>query len=529
MVEKVYCDEWVEIIQDDGIYSLRSLKMGMAFDAFNQIIHFQLRHLKITSFMAIRNVLGNAPAGPVPFAVARERVVIRVSEDDFKAWFSLYVPPAELGETGRAKLAGEVFTALQKAGVIFGIRSAVLTGHLDIGDEYLIAEGLMPTHGDDAVIRMIEPVIPKPQVIENGNANYYEMNLIHPIQAGDWLGERVEPKLGMPGKTVLGKEIPPLEGRSKPLKYDRKSVREETVNGITTLYATKTGALNYKGEQVGVYDFLEIQGNVDYNTGNVQFDGYLSVKGLIEDGFSVTASRDVQILGHMGVGDAEMIESRDGNIYITGGIAGKGRARIRCRKNLYVKFLSNVEIECDGTVYIGFYSYNSVIRARQVVVESPKGRITGGSIEADIRVEAAELGNRAENRTIVRVHGFDRKQLQETFEGERANLEESRARMVRCKQLLSVYTANPRLTDEQKVQMENIRNEMDELREGLKDTEFRIRNLAEYLKTPGEGAVIVRSRIYGKVRVEIKQSFEECTSEGPGITWYARSGDMVRK
>ena len=76
---------------------------------------------------------------------------------------------------------------------------------------------------------------------------------------------------------------------------------------------------------------------------------------------------------------------------------------LRCKKNLYVKFLSDITVECEGNVYVGFYCMNTNIRARQVVVEAPRGRIIGGTIDADVRVSSADIGNVAENRTVIRV------------------------------------------------------------------------------------------------------------------------------
>ena len=72
----------------------------------------------------------------------------------------------------------------------------------------------------------------------------------------------------------------------------------------------------YKGDAIGVYDFLEIKGDIDFSTGNIDFDGFLSVKGTVEDNFTAVSSRDLEILGECGVGAAEQIGSTDGSIYI---------------------------------------------------------------------------------------------------------------------------------------------------------------------------------------------------------------------
>ena len=102
-------------------------------------------------------------------------------------------------------------------------------------------------------------------------------------------------------------------------------------------YIQKNGAVYYKGDSIGVYDFLEIKGDVDFSTGNIDFDGYLSIKGTVEDNFSVEASNDLEILGEYGVGAADKISSHEGNIYIKGGITGRNRESFAA-KNLYVSF-----------------------------------------------------------------------------------------------------------------------------------------------------------------------------------------------
>ena len=65
----------------------------------------------------------------------------------------------------------------------------------------------------------------------------------------------------------------------------------------------------------------------------------MSVKGTVEDNFSVVASNDLEILGDYGVGAADKISSREGNIYIKGGIAGKNRPLYAVRKSLCQIFI----------------------------------------------------------------------------------------------------------------------------------------------------------------------------------------------
>jgi uncharacterized protein (DUF342 family) len=521
----LFQNDYIDILQEGETYYIRSKMRGFSLDMFNNVLK-EFPAIRITSFMTLKNVLNNAPRGPEPFGEQRERISLRVSEDNLKAYMTLYVSNEELFNENRIALVKEIFEALNKAGIVFGVNTKLLAGSLKAGQEYVIAEGYPAVNGEDAVIKMYKISDLKPKVIDSGKVNYYELNLINHVNEGDWLGERKDPTPGFPGKNVRGKPIPPIPGRNFPLLYDRISVREHYENGITYLYSKKNGAVYYKGDTIGVYDYLEIKGDIDFSTGNIDFDGYLTVKGTVEDNFSVVASNDLEILGEYGVGAADKISSKDGNIYIKGGIAGKNKAVVRCKKNLYVKYLSDITVECEGNVYVGFYCMNSNVRAKQLIVESPKGRISGGKIDVDIQVSAAEIGSKAESRTIIRVRGFERNALKIELDEAINRVNDVKKNITRVKQHLQVYGSSYQLSPEQTEAYERLKNEYAELKELIKDLEYKVRNLNEYLKTPGEGAVIARTRMYPKVRVEIKNQYEEILKPEAMITYYIKDSEL---
>ncbi len=525
MGKPVYRDRFIKITKRKDGYYLESLHSGMSFEDFNKIIK-TIPSIKITGFFAVKSVLLKAPHPPILFGEEKERVTIEVSGDLLKAYLILNVPEMDLELENRKELIGEILAALADKQVVYGINTSLLKGKLEPFKRILIAEGIPAINGKDAVIRKYEIHNPKPQIIDKNKVNHYELNLIHHVNVGDWLGEREDPKAGISGKTVTGKEIKPIPGKMLPLLYDRISVREEYKDGVTTLYARKSGAVCYKGDSISVYNYLEIKGNVDFKTGNVDFDGYLSVKGTVEDSFTVTAERDIEIMGVYGVGAANKIDSRDGSIYIKGGIAGQNKAYIRCNKNLYVKYLKDVDVECEGTVYVGFYTMNANIRAKQVIIEGNKGKIVGGEITADIRVESPEIGNKAETRTKIKVHGFDRGTMKAQLDYITEKLENAKSNMAKIKQIMQVYTDAHSLTSEQRVAYTKVMDKYAEIKDAIRELETERKNCIQYLKTPGEGAIIVKSRIYPKVRVSIKDSIEEITQKGLGRTYYYNKGEM---
>jgi len=66
----------------------------------------------------------------------------------------------------------------------------------------------------------------------------------------------------------------------------------------------------------------------------------VTIKGTVADGFSVVAVKDVEILGTIGIGSVKEVVSKEGSIYIKGGIAGKNKAVIKAKKDVYTKYIS---------------------------------------------------------------------------------------------------------------------------------------------------------------------------------------------
>ena len=109
-------------------------------------------------------------------------------------------------------------------------------------------------------------------------------------------------------------------------------------NNKIVLRALYDGAVIIQDGKVRVDNHLIIAGDVSYDTGNIVFDGYVTIQGTVNDGFSVIAKNDISINSPMGIGAIEKIESKEGSIYIKGGIFGKKLAIIQAKKNIYTKY-----------------------------------------------------------------------------------------------------------------------------------------------------------------------------------------------
>jgi uncharacterized protein (DUF342 family) len=515
----VYCSEYIKITKkNDGFY-IESYKKGMTLEQFNKLISTH-PEIKVNSFMTIKNALLNAPVSPAKFGELKDRIDVEVSGDELRAFITLSVTEDELiGEKADA-LCKEILKALNDKGVVFGIKKETLPGSLCIGKQILIAEGIAPVNGEDSIVRMYELKDPKPEIKEDGNADYYELNLINRVSEGEWLGERTDPTSGTPGKSVKGRVIPAVPGKRYPLMYDRESVREVYENGVTTLYSLRNGAVNYRGDRINVSNYLEINQDIDFKTGNIDFDGYLTVKGSVEDGFSVLANKDIEILGVLGIGSVKEILSRNGSIYIKGGIAGKSRAVIISKKDIFTKYVADATIICEGSVHIGFYCLNSNITAKEVILDSTKGQIIGGNINAEIRVVSSIIGSPAEKRTNITVKGFDRLALKRKLDNILKEIENLKYALSKVKQEMSVYSNTMELDKFKLAKFESVKDRFFRIKDDLKELEDQKKSLSSYLKAHGEGEVSVLKKVFPGTVIEIKNVVKEIERVYIGTNFY---------
>jgi uncharacterized protein len=521
----IYSSEYIILTRRLDDYFIESFRLGMSIEQLNKLLS-EHPEIKVTSFMAIKNAILFPPKPATKFGEAKERITIDISSDEMRAYITLAAAEEDLTGDRKINLIKDLMKKLNEKGILFGIKHEVILNSLCNNKQLLIAEGIPPQNGTDSVIRMYEMKEAKPEAKEDGNVDHYELNLINKVRAGAWLGERHDPGRGIEGKSVKGNVMIPLQGKKYPLSYDRKSVKEVYENGVTTLFSIREGAVNYDGDRISVSNHLEITNNVDFKTGNIDFEGYLTVKGSVEDNFSVTADKDIEILGDYGVGSIREIVSRKGSVYIKGGIAGKSKAVVKSKRDIYTKFVSDATIVCEGSVHIGFYCLNSNITAKEVILDSPKGQIIGGSIQAEIKVVSSIIGSTSEKRTMVCVKGFDRNALKSRLERLMEEIETVKNKMAKAKQEVAIYTNTTELKPEQLYLYEQIKGRYFNIRDELRGMEDEKKVLVNYLRTRGEGEISILKKAYPNTMLEIKKSLKDINKEILGTTFYYQDGDI---
>lgn len=525
----IYSNEFIELIEEENSYYLKVLKKGLTMPELNKLL-LDFPRVRVLKFNSIKEALSSNSNKMVKIGDKKPLVDVFVSKDKLEASVFINMTEKEFEAIEKKALVEKVLLAMRDNGVIFGFNINEIMDNLEPMKKIVVAKGILPKKGDDAIITLYEIEDAKPQVYNNGNVNHYELNLINKVEAGDWVGERIEPKEGVPGKNVCGEIIPALKGNQEKLKYDRKSIKEEynEKEDKTILFSKRTGAVVFENDLLSVCNYLEIKGKVSFETGNIDFDGFVDVKDSIEDNFTVKADHDIQILGDMGVGGVEEIESREGSVYIRGGIAGKGKAKVVCTGDLYTKFAADCTIECGGSVHIGYYAMNCNITAKEVILDSFNSKIIGGNTKAQVRIVASELGNKMEIPTHIEIEGFNRNKVKEEYDFINETIEKVKIKIKELKQKIAIYSIGASIDEEKKIQYEKYSEEYEYFTKNLKMLYEKQKKCISYLQAKGEGEVKVSKCIYPKVHLKIKNNdiWNVNVSKSP-VTYYTDGTDII--
>lgn len=497
----IYRNEFFRLYVTDINVYIEVFKAGYNIKDFSQI-GANIPRFKLTNYGPLQAALA-VPANPVIIGVFKPRVEVELSKDKLEAMVKLNLTQDEY-QSDRNQIVKEVITALQENGIVQGIMKEVLMSELPVNQKTLIAKGVEPVEGKDAVVRYYDFTEKKPEVKNDGSVNHYELHLIDNVYRGDWLGEKVPATEGIPGVAVTGESIPAKSGRDSTLKYDRKTVLMTVEEGKEVLRAAQDGAVKMNDNKIMVDNHMVITGDVDFTTGNIDFQGFVTVNGTVQDGFIVRASQDITINGAMGIGAVGLIESTQGSIFIKGGINGKNTAMIRAEKNVFLKYAKEVTVEAKESINIGFYAMDSILKSSKVFV-SNEGRVIGGEVIAEHQIVAGTIGNMSERRTVINVKGFERNDIKYELDAILITYKDLLSKANKLKRQLEIFETNVEKLDA--IALNTYRAlslNYDNLIDDIIRLNGKVESLQEILKTKGDGEVKITKYAYPKTMLEIK-------------------------
>lgn len=326
--------------------------------------------------------------------INRPNAFVQTSNSEMEAFLQVPTPENEERYT-----IGYLETLLEQNGVRYGIKKEALK-HIIDGEIYnqpiLVAVGTAAVDGIDGYyeFKFNTSKDNKPQMKEDGSVDYWSVNSIKAVNAGDVLAEYHPPVQGKDGINVRGVTIIAKRGKDQPMLKGKGFVRSD--DGLTYT-AELDGKIELQGDRMMVLAIHEIGGNADISTGNIDFRGDVVVHGNVESGITINATGSITIDGTV-----EACTLKAGkDIILRRGMLGGHKASVKTKGNIFAKFFENTTIEAEGNINAEVLMNCEVDCHGKITLSGRRASIIGGETHAIEGIEVMSLGNEAETKTYI--------------------------------------------------------------------------------------------------------------------------------
>ena len=483
---------------DDG----EALKIDEVIEylADNHIENYDLKLINETIITAKK---------PVKITISREsayqideQMKVKVTPDKMYAIARFY-PPSE----GRKRADADEFEQDLKALKInTGIIRDALEKHQE-NPEYckniIEAVGKKPVQGKNASIEYLFQTDrkAKPRLKDDGSVDFHHLDNISHVSKGDVLAVLTKEDPGVSGIDIYGAEVRPARVERLSLKHGNNI--ELTEDGLQ-LISMVDGHVTLEGDRVFVSNNFDVPADVDNSTGDVEYNGSVTIKGNVRTGFSVHAQGNIEIFG---VVEGASIYA-DGDIILHRGIQGMGKGKIVCKGNLVSKFIESAEIQVDGYIETDTILHSNVSAKGDVYVRGKNGNIIGGKVRSACLIEATRIGSTMGTATEVEV-GTDpavaaRMSEIKTTIGEKT---EERAKLEQLVQLLRKKQELGILEPEKKPLLPSLTKNMILIDADVKKLTDEYNELTELLEGNAHAKIQAISDVFAGTKVSIAGDF----------------------
>lgn len=316
-----------------------------------------------------------------------------VAQNGLAAWLFV-IPP--VGAEGELPLE-DIEAALKKAKVTTGIhpeRYEALLREKPYFRLCLVAWGAPALAGKDGSIVDHYPREQTQQVAldEEGNVDYRAQSYVQTIKKGDVICDVIPPQEGTPGLMVTGQIVKPPPVKAAALPCGSNTVLDPEGRHIV---ATMSGHLLYTANTFQVKSILQVPGDVDYSTGNIDFLGDVHIAGDVREKFTVRATGTVTIDGLV---EAATVEA-DGDIIVTKGVLGDNKALLKSKKTVKAKYLENCVVYSGDCTFADCIINSEIYSDQRISVLTGRGTVLGGTLTAAGQIEANIIGSQSGKKT----------------------------------------------------------------------------------------------------------------------------------
>ena len=441
-------------------------------------------------------------------------ISIRLSEDRMKAFLSVSAPEGSGFTVSEEQIREEI----KKAGVVQGLAeeriadaSAKAAAGEAVSDE-LVAEGTAPRDAGSVEIDMKVAFATGQgvSISKDGHADYRRQDRITMVVEGDLIAEVTVPQGGSePGLDVTGKTLSARELKQIPLSAGA-NVETRDGEGVTRYYARVSGALTNENNVLEIKDAHYVAGDVDMKTGNVKFNGAVSVKGSVLPGFVVFSGGDIQVGG---IVDGALL-SAEGSISIANGVKGAGKAVLRSKQDIFAGFIEQAHVMAVRDITVKNSCLRSNLRCNgKLRLVTEKGNLTGGSLKTRRGADVQNLGHA--NGVPTKVFFGQDYLIADRIQVEEKEIAKTRENVTRIDMMLHRLEAAG-----EKTKLARARQEKLKFIKLIEKRSLRLFTLREKFEEHYPSEIIIRGTLYPGVVFESHGRYYEVDSAQKGIVVY---------
>lgn len=454
-----------------------------------------------------------------------ETMQVNVSSDKMMAFCRFYAPSNQ----GKTMTEKDILDELKMLKIIEGIQEDEIKKFLKerkYCTNYVLAKGKPPVNGTDATIEYFFNTNPnlKPKRNEDGTVNYHELNTISRVEKGQVLAKLHEATQGCTGKDIFGTPIPARQEKNKKLEYGNNiSLSEDK----TEIYSEVTGHASLVNGKVFVSDVYEVPADVDNTTGDITYDGNVSIKGNVKSGFSVKAKGDIIIDG---VVEGAVLFA-GGQIIVKRGIHGMNKGKVEAKGNIITKFIENATVISGGFIEAGSIMHSQISAATEVHVNGKKGFVTGGVIRAGSLVEAQTIGS--DMGTVTKVEVGVAPEIKEIYNSLHKQILDTNKEIEKLKPILVNYSERmakkEKISPETIAQVQHVAKTYKEKQEEITKAREEFVKIHEEIQLETDAKVNVKGSVYQGVCITISDVSYNIKGTVSHSKFVKRQGEIVVK
>ncbi len=411
---------------------------------------------------------------------------------------------------------------LKAQGIIFGIDvEAINQALLETArtETICIAEGHESIPPEAALVHLAFEASKSSGTLdeETQRIDFRERGGVHSVTEGAPVGTWIPGTLGTPGIGVDGEAIEP--GEPETISQSRgENVRGEPgESGQLNLFAEIDGVVRMgPNGDVYVTNVLEVEADVDLDSGNIDVAGSVDIKGTVHSGFRVHAEHDVDVCGTI-----ENANIRAGkSLVVRSGILGGDLSDVYAKDEIRVKFAQNALLKSDGNIILEVDTNSTVKAGKSILAKEGHGRLRGGVYEARESIVAKELGSPQGVATRAYV-GIDPAQLRELhrLRNEVRRAKSKGKKIQRQRDALETKRNGQALTPEFAIELRTCIREQGEQNRAAELVEAQLLTIETDLRARKAPVIRIEHAIHAGVQIQIGDAFLQIDHTRPGGTF----------